>query len=125
MQEHCDRLASATAQRHQRPARQRGLPGCAWGASSAFHVILDETPKNRTAGDLAQPIGINPETLKASAKAGRSGPLSLAMQLEGVDLFGGGGMLSVRHTDEDIAFTIEAFDRALDRLERAATSPDP
>ena len=40
------------------------------------------------------------------------------MQLEGVDLFGAGGMLSVRHTDEDIDFTIEAFDRALDRLER-------
>jgi glutamate-1-semialdehyde 2,1-aminomutase len=118
VQEHCDRLASHLRSGINVLLDKRGLPGSAWGASSAFHIILDETPKNRTAGDLAQPTGINPETLKASAKAGRSGPLSLAMQLEGVDLFGGGGMLSVRHTDEDIAFTIEAFDRALDRLEQ-------
>ena len=118
VQEHCDRLATHIRSGINVELDKRGLPGCAWGASSAFHIILDETPKNRTAGDLHHPIGIHPETLKASAKAGRSGPLSLAMQIEGVDLFGGGGMLSVRHTDDDIAFTLEAFSRALDRLEQ-------
>jgi glutamate-1-semialdehyde 2,1-aminomutase len=117
VQEHCDRLAAHLRSGINVLLDKRGLPGCAWGASSAFHVILDETPKYRTAGDLHQPIGIAPEKLKASGKAGRSGPLALAMQLEGVDLFGGGGMLSVRHTDEDITFTLEAFGRAFDRLE--------
>jgi glutamate-1-semialdehyde 2,1-aminomutase len=117
VQEHCDRLAANIRSGINTLLEQRGLPGSAWGDSSAFHIILDETPSNRAAGDLHQPRGINPETLKASAKAGRSGPLSLAMQLEGVDLFGGGGMLSVRHTDEDIDFTLAAFAKALTRLE--------
>jgi glutamate-1-semialdehyde 2,1-aminomutase len=94
----------------------KNLPGCVWGESSAFHIILDETPVNRTAGDLHIPEGIHPEKLKASAKAGRSGPLSIAMELEGVDLFGGGGMTSVRHTAEDATFTIAAFGNALDRM---------
>ena len=40
-----------------------------------------------------------------------------AAELEGVDLFGGGGLLSVRHTTDDIEFTISAFDRALDRMD--------
>jgi glutamate-1-semialdehyde 2,1-aminomutase len=118
VQEHCDRLAALLRSGINVLLDKRGLPGCAWGASSAFHVILDETAKNRTAGDLHQPIGIAPEKLKSSGKAGRSAPLALAMQLEGVDLFGGGGMLSVRHTDEDIAYTLEAFGRALDRMEQ-------
>ena len=116
VQEHCDRMAARLRTGMNSTLEARSLPGCVWGDSSAFHVILDETPTNRTTGDLQRPVGIAPETLKASAKAGLSGPLSVAMQLEGVDLFGGGGMLSVRHTEEDIDFTIAAFDRALTRL---------
>ena len=118
VQEHCDRLAGQIRAGINSVLEKRGLPGCAWGESSAFHLTLDHTPRNRTAGDLHTPEGISPETLKASGKAGRSGPLALAMQLEGVDLFGGGGMLSVRHTDADIAFTLNAFGHALDRLEK-------
>jgi glutamate-1-semialdehyde 2,1-aminomutase len=118
VQEHCDRLASHLRSGFNVVLDKRGLPGCAWGASSVFHIILDQTPSDRTPGDIAQPTGINPETLKASGKAGRMAPLALAMQLEGVDLFSGGGMLSVRHTEEDVAFTVEAFDRALARLEQ-------
>jgi glutamate-1-semialdehyde 2,1-aminomutase len=118
VQEHCDRLASHLRSGFNVVLDKRGLPGCAWGASSVFHLILDQTPSERTPGDIAQPTGINPETLKASGKAGRMAPLALAMQLEGVDLFSGGGMLSVRHTDDDVAFTVEAFDRALARLEQ-------
>ena len=108
----------ALAQWHQRPARQARIARLCVGRQLGLPHHPRRDAKESEAGDLAQPIGINPETLKSSAKAGRSGPLSLAMQLEGVDLFGGGGMLSVRHTDEDIAYTIEAFDNALNRLER-------
>ncbi len=116
VQDHCDAMALALRVGMNSVLERRGLPGCVWGDSSAFHIYLDSTPANRTAGDLQIPEGISPETLKASAKAGRSGPLSVAMELEGVDLFGGGGLLSVRHTPEDIEFTISAFDRSLDRL---------
>jgi glutamate-1-semialdehyde 2,1-aminomutase len=117
VQDHCDRLAAQIRTGINVTLDKRGLPGCAWGASSVFHIILDETPTNRTSGDLHNPLGIAPERLKASAKAGRSAPLALAMQLEGVDLFAGGGMLSLRHTDKDVEFTLNAFGRAVDRLE--------
>jgi glutamate-1-semialdehyde 2,1-aminomutase len=116
VQDHCDRLAARIRSGINVALDQRGLPGCSWGASSVFHIILDETPTNRASGDLHHPQGIAPERLKSSAKAGLSAPLALAMQLEGVDLFAGGGMLSVRHTDEDVDFTLAAFGRALDRL---------
>jgi glutamate-1-semialdehyde 2,1-aminomutase len=116
VQAHCDAMATALRTGLNSVLERKGLPGSVWGDSSAFHVILDHTATNRTAGDLTIPEGINPEVLKASSKAGLSGPLSIAMELEGVDLFGGGGLLSIRHTPEDIEFTITAFDRALDRM---------
>jgi glutamate-1-semialdehyde 2,1-aminomutase len=117
VQEHCDRIAAKIRTGFNTLLDKRGLPGCAWGASSAFHITLDHMPSNRAAADMHAPAGIAPEALKGSGKAGRSGPLALAMQLEGVDLFGGGGMVSVRHTDEDVAYTLDAFGRALDRME--------
>jgi glutamate-1-semialdehyde 2,1-aminomutase len=92
------------------------IAGCAWGESSAFHIILGVPVANRTAGDLRAPEGVSSETLKSSGKAGLAGPLSVAMLLEGVDLFNAGGMQSVRHTEADIDFTIEAFERAVLRL---------
>ena len=44
-------------------------------------------------------------------------PLAIAMALEGVDLFHGGGLLSIAHTKDDIDFTIDAFDKSLTRLQ--------
>jgi hypothetical protein len=38
------------------------------------------------------------------------------MSLEGVDLFHGGGLLSVKHTEQDIDFTIDAFRNSLGRM---------
>ena len=66
--------------------------------------------------DLRIPEGLSTETLKASPKAGLNAPLAIAMLLEGVDLFSGGGLVSYAHTAADIDFTIEAFDRSLSRL---------
>lgn len=116
VQKHCDDMAERLRIGMNSVLEQKGLPGCIWGDSSAFHIYLDSSPSNRIAGDMRIPRGINPETLKASAKAGRSAPLSVAMELEGVDLFGGGGLMSVRHTADDIDFTITAFSNALDRM---------
>jgi glutamate-1-semialdehyde 2,1-aminomutase len=39
-----------------------------------------------------------------------------AMVNEGVDLFHGGGLLSVAHTPDDIDRTVEAFERAVLRM---------
>ncbi|MGD9712019.1 MAG: aspartate aminotransferase family protein [Thermomicrobiales bacterium] len=112
----CDDLAAKLRIGCNTILEERGVAGCAWGESSVFHLIVGETCTNRTSGDLRVPAGIDPATLKASGKAGLAMPLTIAMALEGVDLFNGGGLLSVRHTEDDIAFTVQAFGRALTRM---------
>jgi glutamate-1-semialdehyde 2,1-aminomutase len=123
VQERCDELAAQLRAGLNTVLEERGVRGCAWGESSVFHLILNEHVSNRTAGDLRVPEGPSPETLKASAKAGLAQPLSVAMELEGVDLFSGGGMLSVAHTEDDVRFTVEAFDRAVSRLRQDGYLP--
>ena len=44
------------------------------------------------------------------------GPFQQAMLLEGVDMTGWMGLTASTHTDEDVDRTVQAFDRALDRL---------
>jgi glutamate-1-semialdehyde 2,1-aminomutase len=95
---------------------KHAIPGAAWGESSVFHIMVGTPVSNRVAGDMRVPEGVDAATLKSSGKAGANAPLALAMQLEGVDLFNGGGLLSTAHTEEDVDFTIEAFDRSLQRL---------
>lgn len=116
VQQHCDEIAARIRIGFNTVLENHGMNGCAWGESSAFHVILGEVVTNRTAGDLRVPEGVAPATLKASGKAGLAGPLNTAMLLEGVDLFNTGGLLSVKHTADDADFTIAAFDRAVQRL---------
>lgn len=119
VQEHCDALAASLRAGLNGVLERHAVDGAAWGESSVFHVLLGERVSNRVAGDLRRPEGVDGETLKASAKAGLAMPLAMAMELEGVDLFAGGGMLSAAHTTDDVTFTVEAFDRALSRLRQS------
>jgi glutamate-1-semialdehyde 2,1-aminomutase len=116
VQQHCDRLAASLRAGLNEVLEHQGVPGCAWGDSSVFHIIVGEECMNRTASDLQIPEGISPEKLKASGKAGLATPLSLGMAVEGIDLFNGGGMLCVAHTQSDVDQTISAFDRVLGRM---------
>jgi glutamate-1-semialdehyde 2,1-aminomutase len=116
IQRHCDEMAARLRAGINTVMEQHGVKGCAWGDSSAFHIIVGEQCSNRTAGDLHAPEGIAPATLKASGKAGLATPLSLGMLLEGVDLFNAGGLLSVTHSADDIDFTVEAFERTMARM---------
>jgi glutamate-1-semialdehyde 2,1-aminomutase len=116
VQRHCDEMASRLRAGLNTMMEKHGVEGCAWGESSAFHIIVGEHCANRTAGDLHTPHGISPATLKSSGKAGLATPLCLGMLLEGVDLFNAGGMLSVAHGKDDVDFTIEAFERTLGRM---------
>lgn len=116
VQRHCEELAVRLRAGMNGVLEKHAIRGCAWGESSIFHIILGAHVTNRTAGDLRSPEGVDGETLKASGKAGLNGPLALALNLEGVDLFNGGGMTSLAHTDDDIDFTVAAFERALLRM---------
>ncbi len=83
-----------------------GLQGCAYGTFSMVHLTLDRT--------LLQAQG-GPRYVKS--KDGRIAKLRKAMLVQGVDLMGAGGMLSLAHTDEDVDLTIEAFANALAALD--------
>ena len=48
----------------------------------------------------------------------RATKLRRAMLVQGIDLMGSGGMLSLAHTDADVDRTIEAFANALAALDR-------
>jgi glutamate-1-semialdehyde 2,1-aminomutase len=117
IQARCDALASSLRAGMNGVLERRGLPGFVWGESSVFHVGLGETSANRTAGDLRAPAGVPADQLKASAQGPLAGPLQLGMQLEGIDFFSSGGLLSVAHREADVATTVDAFDRVLGRLE--------
>jgi glutamate-1-semialdehyde 2,1-aminomutase len=117
IQIYCDDLASRLRAGVNTVLENRGIPGCSWGESSVWHVILGREVPNRTAADLRAPEGIPADVLKSSGGAGLAAPLALAMALEGVDLFHGGGLLSIAHTEKDIDFTIAAFDNSLTRLQ--------
>lgn len=119
VQQTCDELAKRLRIGCNTVLEDRSVSGCAWGDSSTFHLILGHECTNRTSGDLRFPEGIPAHVLKASGKAGLGSPLALAMAIEGVDLFGGGGLLSVAHTNEDVDDTIEALGRSLTRLQEA------
>jgi glutamate-1-semialdehyde 2,1-aminomutase len=123
VQRHCDDMASRLRIGLNTVLENHGINGCAWGEASAFHIIVGEVVTNRTAGDLRMPEGPSPATMKASGKAGLAGPLSAAMLLEGVDLFNTGGMLSVKHSADDVDFTIEAFERSVLRMRQDRLIP--
>lgn len=123
VQRHCDEMAARLRVGVNTVLEQHGVNGCAWGEASSFHIVVGEVITNRTAGDLRVPEGISPATLKASGKAGLAGPLNAAMLLEGVDLFNTGGLLSVRHTPDDIDFTVAAFERAVLRMRQDGLLP--
>ncbi|MCA9859228.1 MAG: aminotransferase class III-fold pyridoxal phosphate-dependent enzyme, partial [Thermomicrobiales bacterium] len=117
IQIYCDNLTARLRAGMNTVLENRGIDGCVWGESSVWHVILGYKVPNRAAGDLRAPEGIPSDVLKASGKAGLNTPLAIAMAIEGVDLFNGGGLLSIAHTEEDIDFTIEAFDKSLTRMQ--------
>jgi glutamate-1-semialdehyde 2,1-aminomutase len=116
VQEYCDNLAARLRAGMNEVLEKHAVPGCVWGDSSVFHILLGEPCSNRTAADLRIPEGIAPATLKASPKSGLAPYVYTGLLLEGIDLFAGGGMTSVAHTEADIDITIGAFERVVIRI---------
>ncbi len=116
-QERADGLAARLRTGFNAVLERRGLPGFAWGESSVFHVALGLSCPNRTAGDLRSPAGPSATELKSSPGSRQNGLLYPGLLLEGVELFNGGGMVGIAHTEADIDATVVAFDRVLGRIE--------
>lgn len=88
--------------------------GCVYGEASHFQIYLGEDCPQ---GDDGQPAFWKLPADRLMANRGAAGAKFLIpMLLEGVHVFGSGGMLSAAHTDEDIEQTVQAFHRAIRRL---------
>ena len=116
VQARCDELAARLRAGFNLVLAERGVPGFAWGDSSVFHVALGESCANRPTGDLKHPAGLSAAALKGTVASPHSESLHLGMLIEGVDLFAGGGMFSVAHTETEVDFAIGAFGRVVARM---------
>ncbi len=105
---HADALNRALVPRLNEVFRSEGVPGCAYGHASMFHLVLGADcppPIDDFAWDWqGQPGQRMPRMSGEAIWSLRRGMLN-----EGVDLMGTGGMLSSAHTEKDIDHTIEAL----------------
>jgi glutamate-1-semialdehyde 2,1-aminomutase len=105
---YADRLGTDLRAGLNEVLKRRGAPGIVYGESSVFTIML---------GAGAAEAVASRDVLKLMGGRGAAGPLRKAMLVEGVDLMRAGGFTSLAHTDADIQFSIDAFDRALERLQ--------
>ena len=116
-QEYAANLAARLRAGFNRVLVHEEVPGFAYGESSLFHLVLGTPlPGGTPDGDLTMPQGIAPETLKAGIPHRLNDPLYAGMMAEGVEVFHGGGLLSIAHTEADVDRTIEAFDTTIRRM---------
>lgn len=88
------------------------VAGCAYGQSSAFHIILGyDCPEARN-GDVIAPQ-LPAMTLKAGPPLKLAQALEMAMLNHGVHLFRTGGFTSAAAEPEHIAATLDAFEAAI------------
>ncbi|HET7036358.1 MAG TPA: aminotransferase class III-fold pyridoxal phosphate-dependent enzyme [Thermomicrobiaceae bacterium] len=118
VQQHADALAKQLRAGFNQAIVAQGVPGFAWGESSAFHTMLGREVGNQSGGDIHTPQGVPAAELKAGSPARLGQPLQLGMLNLGVDLFHGGGFTSSAHTPQDIERTVAAFEQTLARMKR-------
>jgi glutamate-1-semialdehyde 2,1-aminomutase len=116
-QAHADAMNRRLVQAMNKALERREIPGCVYGLSSMFHIVLGEDcPRIRDgiewpwhAANGASP----PRTSLDIALALKQGCLN-----NGVDLMGfSGGLVSAVHQPADVDFTVEAFDRTLAQMQ--------
>jgi glutamate-1-semialdehyde 2,1-aminomutase len=108
-------LCAALIRELNRAIVAAGVPGCAYGQASMFHIILGAEcppPFDGFEWDWQGRPGHQMPQMSLDVFWG----LRRSMLNEGVDLMGAGGMLSSAHAQEDIDFTVEAFRRTLASL---------
>ncbi|MDP9373645.1 MAG: aspartate aminotransferase family protein [Chloroflexota bacterium] len=92
------------------------VPGFAYGESSIVNTVLGTRYPGTLPLDLEHPEGVDAGTLKGRGPEPLLTAVHAGMLLEGMDLWhGGGAILSVTHSAEDIERTVEAFDRVIAR----------
>ncbi|MBV9543242.1 MAG: aminotransferase class III-fold pyridoxal phosphate-dependent enzyme, partial [Chloroflexi bacterium] len=88
---------------------RRGVAGSVLGEFSVFQILLGEGMDEAVQSTDVQ---------RLMAGRGAVNTLRKAMLLEGVDLMRSGGFTSIVHGDRELTHTVQAFDRALEMLQR-------
>ena len=93
--------------------QSESVAGCVYGVSSMLHIAFGEIepPPDGYGWGAGPPPKAMPPTPPPVSQA-----LRLSMINEGIDLMGGGMMVSSRHSDDDVDRTIEAFRRSLQAM---------
>jgi glutamate-1-semialdehyde 2,1-aminomutase len=110
-----NRLGAELRQGFNRVIDRHGLPMAAYGDLSSYHVCLDHGGVVASAARF-DPLALDPTVLKG-AKPELVHAFRIAMLLAGVDTMRETGFTSSAHTGLDVELTIDAFDKALTRLE--------
>ncbi|HXF52427.1 MAG TPA: aspartate aminotransferase family protein [Dehalococcoidia bacterium] len=113
-QDEAARTCRALVTGMNRLLHEAGVVGCVYGDRSMFHIALGVEP--RLIDDFAWDWRGEPAATMPPADARATAALRRALINEGVDLMGSGGMVSAVHTSDDVARTLEAFERALAAL---------
>src|SRR6266568_1413396 len=88
---------------------KRGVAGAVLGEFSVFQILLGEGMEEAAATTDVQ---------RLMAGRGAVNTLRKAMLLNGVDLMRSGGFTSIVHGDQELNYTINAFDQSLEALQR-------
>ncbi len=94
--------------------QEAGVAGCVYGHFSVFHIALGV--ELQLADGFAWDWRGRPQSAMPPVNGQAMAALRRAMINEGVDLMGGGGMVSSVHTGDDVAHTLTAFERSLRAL---------
>ncbi|HKX19896.1 MAG TPA: aminotransferase class III-fold pyridoxal phosphate-dependent enzyme [bacterium] len=112
VQEGCSRMGAALRRELNAVFSKQGVRGIAYGDVSSFHLAFDGRLRP---GDPASISLLSPEDLKGQRGTPAYRAIALAMLIEGVQIFGSGGFLSIAHRDAEVGRTVDAMDRAIRR----------
>jgi glutamate-1-semialdehyde 2,1-aminomutase len=97
--------------------RGAGVPGCAYGFSSMFHITMGQEVAPPEEGFLwrwqASPGATVPGISRERLEALKRGMLNC-----GVDLMRNGGLVSAVHSEQDVEATLAAFEETLAEMRR-------
>jgi glutamate-1-semialdehyde 2,1-aminomutase len=112
----CHRLTRKLIRGMNDVLRASRAPGCVYGDPGGFHLLVGQ--KDFYPDGVEQQVAqAEPERL-SKGMGGLTPLVRAAFLLEGVDLPETSGRLSAAHTEADVGFTSESFERALARLKQ-------
>ncbi len=109
----CDRTAATLRAELNGVLGRLGVHGAAYGFSSGFHLAFD---RRITPGDPESALALPPHALKGQRALPHVAPLTVALLMRGVHVFGMGGFISAAHGRDDVRRTVDALEGAVRQL---------